>query len=74
MNNAMRDCGPTPYETAIQLGSHPNASRRIARVVTYDDLVDIWRAAKSIHDVRLRRRAEEQILGISKKKFWEQVE
>jgi len=58
-----------PFETAKQLGSHPHASRRVARDVTYGELVDIWRAAKSIHDVRLRRRAEEQILGISKKKF-----
>ena len=31
--------------------------------------MDIWRAARSIYDIRLRRRAEEQILAISKKKF-----
>ena len=59
----------TPYQTAVQVGRHSHSSRRLARTVQYNDLVLIWRAARSIPDKRIKMREEEQLLSISKKKF-----
>ena len=65
----IRNMQQSPYETAMQVGKHPHSSRRLAREVCYNDLVLIWRAARSIPDRRIKMRAEEQLLSISKKKF-----
>eukprot|EP01050_Picozoa_sp_SAG11_P014606 SAG11_NODE_1817_length_4215_cov_1.788630_4_plen_532_part_00 len=57
------------YQMAEQVGKHPAFSRTLMTTVTHSELVRIWNATKAVKDKRIRRRAEEQLNGISKKKF-----
>ena len=54
---------------AKQIGTHPNSSRRIANQLSHDDLVRVYRAARHLTDVRVRKRAEEQLAKVSRKLY-----
>jgi hypothetical protein len=59
----------TALETAIRVGKKPNSSRALSKTVTHSELLRIFRAARKITDTRVRKRAEEQLIIISKKVF-----
>ena len=59
----------TALEMAIRVGTKPNSSRMLGKTVTHSELVRIFRAARKISDKRVRHRAEEQLILISKKVF-----
>ena len=59
----------TALEAAIRVGTKPNSSRTLGKVVTHSELVRIFRASRYIKDKRVRQRAGEQLIKISKKVF-----
>jgi hypothetical protein len=59
----------TALEMAIRVGTKPNSSRTLGKTVTHSELIRIFRTARKITDTRVRKRAEEQLILISKKVF-----
>ena len=57
------------YETAVQLGRHPHSSRSVAETTTYAGLRRIMTAAGYVRDKRVKARALEQLIAISRRKF-----
>ena len=49
----------TALEAAIRVGTKPNSSRTLGKVVTQSELLRILRASRYISDNRVRQRAEE---------------
>eukprot|EP01050_Picozoa_sp_SAG11_P021104 SAG11_NODE_3690_length_2278_cov_3.691602_1_plen_214_part_00 len=54
---------------AEQTGRHPTSTRSLIKTVTHPELIRIWNATNYIVDTRVRRKAEEQLTFISKRKF-----
>eukprot|EP01050_Picozoa_sp_SAG11_P005967 SAG11_NODE_444_length_9421_cov_9.885540_4_plen_181_part_00 len=53
----------TARDIAERLGRKPAFSRTLIKTVTHPELVRIWSATKSVRDVRVRRKAEEQLIS-----------
>eukprot|EP01050_Picozoa_sp_SAG11_P014552 SAG11_NODE_1805_length_4229_cov_1.746005_2_plen_248_part_00 len=59
----------TAKATAERVGTRPGHSRELIKTVTHPELLRIWHAARDIRDRRIRQRAQEQLLLVSKRKF-----
>eukprot|EP01050_Picozoa_sp_SAG11_P016984 SAG11_NODE_2387_length_3416_cov_9.140187_3_plen_610_part_00 len=55
--------------TAERVGTKPGHSRALIQTVTHPELLRVWHAARDIRDRRVRQRAKEQLLLISKRKL-----
>ena len=59
----------TALDWAYRVGRKPHSAKSLAKTVTHSELVRIFRAAKKVKDKRLRKRAEGELIAISKKVF-----